>query len=90
MRYYRNASVEEWVAAVLDGDVTKARGFAATLDGNSSTIWFTRNLGSAREWVRSRAVGGEHVGIIASGQARRLAAEGLFVDYKIIPALNSI
>ena len=37
---------------------------------------------NARQWVRVRRVGQERAGIIASGQARRLAAEGLFVDFK--------
>jgi len=82
MRYYRNAAVESWSAAVLEGDAEQARRLATTLDAHSGTIWFTRSLATAREWVRSRAVGGERAGIIASGQARRLAAEGLFVDYK--------
>jgi hypothetical protein len=46
------------------------------------TVWITRSLLSARQYVRERRVGTERVGIIASGQARRLAAEGLFVDLK--------
>ncbi len=82
MRYYRNAAVEGWVAAVLDDDAEAAQTLARNLDKNGSTIWMTRNLGEAREWARSGAIGGQRVGLIASGQARRLAAEGLFVDYK--------
>ena len=30
MRYYRNAAVEVWVGAVLDGDATTARDLAVT------------------------------------------------------------
>ncbi len=56
--------------------------FSATLDENASTIWFTRSLNIARSWVRAQAQGNERTGIIASGQAKRLAAEGLVVDYK--------
>ena len=39
-------------------------------------------FGAARSWARERRVGDERTGLIASGQARRLAAEGLFVDQK--------
>ena len=45
-------------------------------------MWLTRDLTAAREWVRHYRVGEERAGLIASGQARRLAAEGLFVDQK--------
>jgi hypothetical protein len=82
MRFYRNSAVEAWVDAVLNGSAPKAGQLASTLDDNESTIWFTRSLSDARSWIRSRAVGGERAGIIASAQARRLAAEGLFVAYK--------
>jgi hypothetical protein len=82
MRFYRNSAVEEWADAVLVGDVKRARQCAAKLERNSSTIWITRSLSDARSWARSLTVGEHRSGIIASGQARRLAAEGLFVDYK--------
>ena len=48
----------------------------------SLPIWLTRSLDAARQRARPRAVGGQRSGLIGSGQARRLAAEGLFVDYK--------
>jgi hypothetical protein len=82
MRYYRNAKVEEWVSAVLDGHVSMAQSLATTLAENKNTIWLTRSLESARKWAKFWTIGGERSGLIASGQARRLAAEGLFVDYK--------
>ena len=53
-----------------------------TLAENKNTIWLTRSLESARKWAKFRTVGGQRSGLIASSQARRLAAEGLFVDYK--------
>jgi hypothetical protein len=82
MRYYRNRAVEEWAASVLDGNASEAHKLARTLDANASTIWLTRSLSVARQWIRERTASSERAGIIASGQARRLAAEGLFVDYK--------
>jgi hypothetical protein len=82
MRYYRNAKVEEWSSAVLDGDMDRAKKLANSLTENNNTIWVTRSLNAARKWAKFMTVGGQRSGLIASGQARRLAAEGLFVDYK--------
>ena len=82
MRYYRNAEVEGWAAAVLAGDSVAALELANRLRDSGDTIWLTRNLNAARKWAKPKAVAGERSGLIASGQARRLAAEGLFVDYK--------
>jgi hypothetical protein len=55
---------------------------AQELSARGDTVWISRSLAQARQWVRGRKVGQERAGIIASGQARRLAAEGLFVDLK--------
>jgi len=82
MRYYRNAKVEEWASAVLDGNAAAAYALATTLAEKNNTIWLTRSLDTARKWARFHTVGGQRSGLIASGQAKRLAAEGLFVDYK--------
>jgi hypothetical protein len=82
MRYYRNAVVEEWVSAVLEGETSKAISFARIMEGHKNTIWLTRDLEAARRWGKISAVGGQRSGVIASGQAKRLTAEGLFVDYK--------
>ena len=82
MRYYRNAKVEEWVAAVLDGDAHTANLLAKSLVENGNTILLTRCIKDARNWSRSLTFGGQRSGLIASGQGRRLAAEGLFVDSK--------
>ncbi len=82
MRYYLNAVVEEWVGAVLEGETSKANLLVATMESHQNTIWLTRDLEAARRWVKRQTVGGQRSGLIASGQARRLAAEGLFVDYK--------
>jgi len=82
MRYYRNAVVEEWVSAVLESETAKAISLANIMQSHKNTIWLTRDLEAARRWVKVRSVGGQRSGVIASGQARRLAAEGLFVDYK--------
>jgi len=82
MRYYRNAKMEEWVGAVLADQVKTAKVLAAEMDSNGNKVLITRSLNEARKWAKSHTVGSQRSGLIASGQAKRLAAEGLFVDYK--------
>ena len=82
MRYYRNGDLERWSDHVLCERIEAAKMLASDLDARGDTVWLTRSLTTARRWVRDRRVGEERAGIIASGQARRLAAEGLFVDLK--------
>ncbi|MBK6734456.1 MAG: DUF2075 domain-containing protein [bacterium] len=82
MRFYRNVEMEQWADAVLSNDAPRSGEIAQRLRAAGIEIQMTRDLESAREWARDRAVGGLRAGIIASGQARRLAAAGLFVDHK--------
>ncbi len=82
MRFYRNASVERWAHHILENDSAQAAQIAGALDAEGHTVWVTRDLARARAWARERRVGEERSGIIASSQARRLAAHGLRVDEK--------
>ncbi len=82
MRFYRNAEVDSWVAALLDDKTDVARACAGRLKDNGCPILLTRSLAAARLWAREITAAGQRTGIIASGQARRLAADGLFVDLK--------
>ncbi|MBI3785213.1 MAG: DUF2075 domain-containing protein [Deltaproteobacteria bacterium] len=82
MRFYRNDAIERWAAAVIDGPAGNAAVIAQSLNAAEATVWLTRDLETARRWAKAQAVGGQRSGLIASGQARRLAAHGLFVDFK--------
>lgn len=82
MRYYRNSKLEEWAGAVLDGHVPLAQSLAGIMEKHENTVWVTRSLADAKRWARYFTIGSQRSGLIASGQARRLASEGLFVDYK--------
>jgi hypothetical protein len=82
LRFYRNKSVEEWASLILEDRPDAARALAGELEAQGVSFSLTRDLAVARDWVRSRRVGEERIGLIASGQARRLAADGLFVQLK--------
>ena len=82
LRFYRNRFAESWVHCVMEDDHAGARERAERLAAEGHQVWLTRDLEAARSWARERRVGDERAGLIASGQARRLAAEGLFVGQK--------
>lgn len=82
VRYYRNSEVSEWVNDVLNNNKNSARERANRLSHNGDVICITRSLDRAKAWGHEKVGMGERVGLIASGQARRLAAEGLYVDLK--------
>ncbi len=82
MRYYRNGDLERWADHLLHDRVDAAANLAEDLNNRGDTVWITRCLAAARRWIGEQRVGQERGGIIASGQARRLAAEGLFVELK--------
>lgn len=82
MRFYRNEKVEQWVDAVLSCRSEVAKSVAAEMLVKGNTVQVTRSLVVAKNWARGNCVGGSRAGIVASGQAKRLAAEGLFVDFK--------
>jgi hypothetical protein len=82
MRYYRNKKAEEWVGAVLESETFKADAIAVEMQEQGNTVWLTRSLSQARAWAKGHTIGSLRSGLIASGQGKRLAAEGLFVDHK--------
>lgn len=82
MRYYRNGDLEKWADFLLNEQYENAAKIASNLDKRGDTVWITRDIALARQWARKSRIGQERAGIIASGQARRLAAEGLFVELK--------
>ena len=62
-----------WVNATLKGETAKA----FELSNKGLSIWVTRDLTSARKWLRDLSDGNRRVGLIASSGADRLRAEGV-------------
>ena len=84
IRSFRSDKVSSFVKALLDIDVTSARNLLVQFK-DKYPIFLTRNLKTARFWLRSRARGTERMGIIASSGAARLRPYGLTVKLKIDP-----
>ncbi len=84
MRSFRAEHVSGWVKAVLDVDREAAQSAWASIEERYPIV-LTRDLGTAKAWVRSRARGTERYGMVVSSQAHRLKPEAIDVRVKIDP-----
>lgn len=83
MRSFRAEHVSAFVKALLDCECDKASEILAKL--KRYPIAVTRNLASAKQWVRSKARGSERYGLIASSKAQRLKPHAIDVRVKTDP-----
>jgi hypothetical protein len=77
VRSFRADRVSAFVAALLSNDASAAA--ALRPDPAQFPIWQTRDLTSARRWLRGQRRAGERAGLLASSNALRLKPEGLHV-----------
>ena len=82
MRSFRAEALSGFVAAVLDNKADEAAKLFETIRTRYPIV-MTRNLDTARNWLRANARGTERFGFIASSGAKRLRPEGLNVSVKI-------
>ncbi len=83
LRSFRAESVSLFVKQVLDLEQTAARTTLASI--NKYPIVLTRNLATAKEWIKSQARGSERFGMIVSSQAERLRPQAIHVKSPIDP-----
>lgn len=84
MRSFRSEKVSAFVKAVLDCDAVAARTLLREVT-RRYPIAVTRNLESARDWIRSHARGSERYGLVASSQAQRLKPHAIDVRVNVDP-----
>jgi hypothetical protein len=84
MRSFRAEHVSGWVKAVLDADRAAA---LAAWDKIAARypIVLTRDVKTAKAWLRERARGNERYGLVVSSQAQRLKPEAIDVRVDIDP-----
>jgi hypothetical protein len=87
LRSFRSENVSAFVKALLDADLLGARTYLKAI-GDQYPIALTRNLETAKSWVRKHAKGTERFGLIASSGASRLRPHGIWVHGKISSASN--
>lgn len=83
MRSFRAEHVSAFVKALLDCERDQARLTLANLRRYPLTV--TRNLDSAKEWVRSKARGSERYGLVASSKAMRLKPHSIDIRVETNP-----
>ena len=84
MRSFRAEKLAFLIKQILDRNISGARQTLAHLD-KKYPIVITRDLVSAKEWLRHNARGSERYGIIASSEAQRLKPYAIDVKSKISP-----
>jgi hypothetical protein len=84
LRSFRAENLSAFVREVLDIEVERAKSVLAELEGRYPIV-LTRELTSAKEWLRQQARGSERYGIIVSSQAERLKPHAIDVRVKTDP-----
>lgn len=84
MRSFRADNLSAFVRDVLELEVESARAHLARMQGRYPLV-LARDLGKAKDWLRSRARGSERYGIVVSSQAYRLKPHAIDVRPKVDP-----
>lgn len=84
MRSFRAENVSAFVKALLDCDKAEAKRAFAELAARYP-IAITRDLNTAKQWIRSRARGSERFGLVASSKAMRLKPHAIDVRASVDP-----
>lgn len=84
MRSFRSEKVSAFVTALLDCDREDAREALCQVRARYPIV-VTRDLTTAKEWVRRRARGSEQYGLLASSQAMRLKPHAIDVRVSVNP-----
>jgi len=83
LRSFRAERLSDFVGQVIDGNAEGAKRISAEL--KDFPLLITRDLEAARTWLRSKARGGERIGLLASSNAARLKPHGIFIKAKVEP-----
>lgn len=82
LRSFRSENVAAFVKAFLDVDKGKAKELYEQFK-NDYPICITRELDTAKNWVKEKAKGSQRYGITASSGAKRLRKYGVWVQNKV-------
>jgi len=83
IRSFRSKHVSKFVKALLDCDKDTARELYSRIKQEKYPILVTRNIDTAKQWLRKNARGNERFGLTASSKAYRLKPFGIYVDCEI-------
>jgi hypothetical protein len=83
LRSFRSAQLSNFIQEVINNDIEKARNIYFEFIKMHYPIKITRDLNTARDWLRLQAKGSERIGIVGSSGGIRLRPFGLNVKAKI-------
>ncbi|WCL50668.1 DUF2075 domain-containing protein [Leptospira sp. GIMC2001] len=86
IRSFRSEKIALFVQHVLENEPEKAN-YVFNSIKNNYPIFLTRNLNTAKNWLKKNAKGTERIGVVASSGGRRLRADGIDVKNEIEPAI---
>lgn len=81
IRSFRSENLSTLIKAILDNDLECAKKLFSSLE--RYPIELSRNIETAKRWVREHARGSERFGLIASSGGLRLKPDGIFVKNNI-------
>lgn len=84
VRSFRSEQVSQLVHCILDNSPQQAKEIYSEIK-QRYPIYLTRNLDTAKQWLRAQAKGTERIGIIASSGGKRLKPDGIDVKNEIKP-----
>lgn len=82
IRSFRSEHVSHFIKSLLDNEIEAASNIYKQLSSKYPIV-ITRDLETAKQWLRQRARGTERIGMIASSGAARLKPCGLCTQIKI-------
>lgn len=85
IRSFRSEKVALLVQSILENNCEQAEKVYSGIKQNYP-VYLTRDLTTAKTFLKHSAKGTERIGIVASSGARRLKAEGIYVKNEIEPA----
>lgn len=82
VRSFRTPDLAAFIKAILDVDTERAKELYQRIK-NKYPIRLTRDLNTAKQWVREQCQGTTRYGMVASSGALRLKPEGIFVKNEV-------
>jgi hypothetical protein len=82
VRSFRSEKISELMHQILQGSSNNAKRIVSEVN-NAFPIYLTRDINTAKKWLREKAKGSERIGIIASSGGRRLRPLGIDVRNEI-------
>ena len=82
LRSFRSEKVSNFVKLLLDNDIPNASELYKEIR-KDYPIFLTRDINTAKAWIKTKAKGSERYGMIASSGAKRLRKYGIWIQNKV-------